>query len=117
MLAYLKSINEKELVVSNFFLKLPQELQSSVSEILTLQDDRLTLNDCVLILKDNWYKQQIANIRREIATAEQYQQTDVVNVLVLNLMELQEEWKKLKMLQHYDPNGRGGNDERREQKS
>lgn len=117
MLAYLKSINEKELVVSNFFLKLPQELQSYVSEILTLQDDRLTLNDCVLVLKDNWYKQQIANIRREIATAEQYQQTDVVNVLVLNLMELQEEWKKLKMLQHYDPNGRGGNDERREQKS
>lgn len=102
---------QNEFNFSKFHMQLSEEQQSYVSELITKEDNKLSVTDCFLILKNNWYKQQIESVRREIALAEELEQNEVVDALVINLMELQKEWKKLKTKQHSNPNGRGDNDE------
>ncbi|WP_051533872.1 DNA primase [Desulfitibacter alkalitolerans] len=77
-----------------FILTLPEELQSFLPEILNTSEDTYSINDCVYIIKNNWYKTQIESLKKEISAAEECEQREVVDSLVLNLIELQREWKK-----------------------
>lgn len=77
-----------------FMLTLPEESQSILSQLLNTNEDTYSLNDCVYIIKNNWYKTQIENLKKEISAAEECDQREVVDSLVLNLIQLQREWKK-----------------------
>ena len=77
-----------------FILTLPEEFQNLLSQILNNNEDTYSLNDCVYIIKNNWYKTQIENLKKEISAAEEYNQKEIVDSLVLNLIQLQKEWKK-----------------------
>ena len=77
-----------------FMLTLPEEFQNTLPQILNSNEDTYSLNDCVYIIKNNWYKTQIENLKKEISAAEEYDQREIVDSLVLNLIQLQKEWKK-----------------------
>ena len=77
-----------------FMLTLPEEFQNLLPQIFNTDENTYSLNDCVYIIKNNWYKTQIENLKKEISAAEEYDQKEIVNSLVLKLIELQKEWKK-----------------------
>ncbi len=80
----------------NFLITLPEDLQNYLSEIMTVDVETYSINDCVYIIKNNWYKLQIENLKKEISAAEENAQKDIVDSLVLNLVEFQRDWKQIK---------------------
>ena len=81
----------------NFLITLPEDLQAYLSEIMTIDtEETYSINDCVYIIKNNWYKLQVENLNKEISAAEESEQKDIVDSLVGNLIELQRNWKQIK---------------------
>ncbi|MEW6623552.1 MAG: DNA primase [Bacillota bacterium] len=96
--------------LSGFYLSLSEEHQNYLSEIINTSYDGYSLQDCIINLKNNWYKQQVESIRREIAAAEEQGRKEIIDALVVNLMEIQKEWQHFKnneSKRQVDPNGRG----------
>jgi len=80
----------------NFLITLPEDLQGYLSEIMTVDTETYSINDCVYIIKNNWYKLQVENLKKEISAAEESEQKDIVDSLVSNLVEFQRDWKQIK---------------------
>jgi len=75
-----------------FMLTLPEEFQSILPKILNTNEDTYSLNDCVYIIKNNWYETQKKNIEKEMLAAEECGQKEVVDSLMLELIKLKK-WK------------------------
>ena len=77
---------------------------------MTQGEQEYSIEQCIYILKNSWFKQQLESIKREIAAAEEQKQNEAVNSLLKTLIDLQREWNNY---QQHDPNGRGDNGDRR----
>lgn len=107
---YIEKTGKQGIDIKNFIITLPEELQGYLSEIMNIDEKPYSINDCIYIIKNNWFKLQMQNLKKEISIAEEQGKQEIVDTLVLSLIELQRKWKNLR---DDNPNGRGDNSERR----